>query len=59
MKSAAWPATTRSVDRVRKSERAAGVSLIVFNDLVTACTWLGVDKSAAQATVTELAKSSE
>jgi len=31
-----------------------GLSLIVFNDLVTACTWLGVDKSAAQATVTEL-----
>jgi hypothetical protein len=32
----------------------SGLSLIVFNDLVTACTWLGVDKSAAQATVTEL-----
>jgi hypothetical protein len=31
-----------------------GLSLIVFNDLVTACTWLGVDKAIAQATVTEL-----
>jgi hypothetical protein len=31
-----------------------GLSLIVFNDLVTACTWLGVDKTIAQATVTDL-----
>jgi hypothetical protein len=31
-----------------------GLSLIVFNDLVTACTWLGVDKGVAQATVTQL-----
>ena len=31
-----------------------GLSLIVFNDLLNACTWLGIDKTAAQATVTEL-----
>jgi hypothetical protein len=31
-----------------------GLSLIVFNDLLNACTWLGVDKAAAQATITEL-----
>jgi len=32
----------------------AGLSLIVFNDLLNACTWLGIDKTAAQATITEL-----
>jgi hypothetical protein len=31
-----------------------GLSLIVFNDLLNACTWLGVDKAVAQATITEL-----
>ena len=32
----------------------AGLSLIVFNDLLNACTWLGIDKAVAQATVSEL-----
>ena len=31
-----------------------GLSLIVFNDLLNACTWLGVDKATAQATIAEL-----
>jgi hypothetical protein len=31
-----------------------GLSLIVFNDLLNACTWLGIDKAAAQATINEL-----
>ena len=31
-----------------------GLSLIVFNDLLNACTWLGADKAVAQATITEL-----
>jgi hypothetical protein len=31
-----------------------GLSLIVFNDLLNACTWLGVDKAVAQATISEL-----
>jgi hypothetical protein len=31
-----------------------GLSLIVFNDLLNACTWLGIDKATAQATITEL-----
>jgi hypothetical protein len=31
-----------------------GLSLIVFNDLLNACTWLGVDKATAQATITEI-----
>jgi hypothetical protein len=31
-----------------------GLSLIVFNDLLNACTWLGIDKAVAHATITEL-----
>ena len=31
-----------------------GLRLIVFNDLLNACTWLGIDKTAAQATINEL-----
>jgi hypothetical protein len=32
----------------------AGLRLIVFNDLLNACTWLGIDEAGAQATIDEL-----
>ncbi len=32
----------------------AGLRIIVFNDLLNACTWLGIDKGSAQTAVTEL-----
>jgi hypothetical protein len=44
-------------DRSRDFENQqepSGLSLIVFNDLLNACTWLGVDKTIAQSTVAEL-----
>ena len=31
-----------------------GLRLIVFNDLLNACIWLGIDEAAAQATIDEL-----
>jgi hypothetical protein len=43
----------RSLD-FESHKEPAGLSLIVFNDLLNACTWLGVDKTAAQTAVTEL-----
>jgi len=55
MKSAAIAG--ENFDRSRDFEtqqEPAGLSLIVFNDLLNACTWLGVDKAVAQTTVTEL-----
>ena len=36
------------------NQSPTGLSLIIFNDLLNACTWLGVDKGTAQATITEL-----
>jgi hypothetical protein len=55
MKSAAVAGDNFDVSREFESEKEpAGMSLIVFNDLLNACTWLGVDKNVAQTTVTEL-----
>ena len=56
MKSAAVAGDNfESSTRVREPERSRpGLSLIVFNDLLNACTWLGIDKTIAQATVTDL-----
>jgi hypothetical protein len=44
-------------DRARRFEshnEPAGLRLIVFNDLFNACTWLGIDTSAAMDTLEEL-----
>ena len=55
MKSAAVAGDNFDASRDFESQNEpAGLSLIVFNDLLNACTWLGVDKAAAQATITEL-----
>ncbi len=55
MKSAAVAGDNFDVSRDFEDQKEpAGLSLIVFNDLVNACTWLGIDKPAAQATITEL-----
>lgn len=55
MKSAAIAGDNFEASRDFESQKEpAGLSLIVFNDLLNACTWLGIDKTLAQATVTEL-----
>ena len=55
MKSAAVAGDNFDVSREFENQNEpAGLSLIVFNDLLNACTWLGIDKNAAQATITEL-----
>ena len=55
MKSAAVAGDNFDVSRDFEDQKEpAGLSLIVFNDLLNACTWLGIDKAAAQATITEL-----
>ena len=55
MKSAAVAGDNFDASRDFESQNEPpGLSLIVFNDLLNACTWLGIDKTAAQATVTEL-----
>ena len=55
MKSAAVAGDNFDVSRDFETENEpAGLSLIVFNDLLNACTWLGIDKTLAQATVAEL-----
>ena len=55
MKSAAVAGDNFDISREFEGRNEpAGLSLIVFNDLLNACTWLGIDKTAAQATVTEL-----
>ena len=55
MKSAAVAGDNFDVSREFENQNEpAGLSLIVFNDLLNACTWLGIDKAAAQTTVTEL-----
>jgi hypothetical protein len=43
--------TTREFE---ERKEPAGLSLIVFNDLLNACTWLGIDKTVAQSTVSDL-----
>ena len=55
MKSAAVAGDNFDASRDFESQKEpAGLSLIVFNDLLNACTWLGIDKAQAQATVSEL-----
>jgi hypothetical protein len=55
MKSAAVAGDNFDASRDFESQKEpAGLSLIVFNDLLNACTWLGIDKTRAHATVSEL-----
>jgi hypothetical protein len=55
MKSAAIAGDNFDASREFESQKEpAGLSLIVFNDLLNACTWLGIDKTVAQSTVTAL-----
>jgi hypothetical protein len=37
-----------------RRKEPSGLRLIIFNDLLNACTWLGIDNAAAQATINEL-----
>ncbi len=54
-KSAAVAGDNFDVSREFEAESSpTGLRLIIFNDLLNACTWLWIDKTAAQATVTEL-----
>jgi hypothetical protein len=55
MKSAAIAGDNFEASRDFENQKEpAGLSLIVFNDLLNACTWLGIDRTIAQSTVTEL-----
>jgi hypothetical protein len=55
MKSAAVAGDNFEASRqFEERKEPAGLSLIVFNDLLNACTWLGIDKTVAQSTVADL-----